>query len=254
MSSERTTKKSREGKAEKKVAIVGFAESWKLAPWDAADVEFWCLNEFWKYAPKWHRWFELHDADTLGVSIRDLSEGEQKRHLEWLAKDHGPDKPIYMQPQFCDGRFPNAVPLPLDRLVAQFGRYFTSSIGYMTALAIADGYDWIGLFGVDLASDVEYQQQRANAEYFVGMAKGMGKTVVLAETSAICKAGHLYGFEKPVAGNAIVDAVKSHRARLQKQHDQAVATLQTLDGAIQEADNVIKLHEYTERGVHLETY
>jgi hypothetical protein len=246
MSSERTDVESREGK---KVAIIGFADSWKAAPWDDPTVECWCLNEFW------NRWFELHDAETLGVSIRDLGEGEQKRHLDWLAKDHGADKPIYMQPQFCDGRYPNAVPLPLDRLIGQFGRYFTSSIGYMTALAIADGYDWIGLYGVDLASDIEYQQQRANAEYFVGIAKGMGKTVVLAETSAICKAGHLYGFEKPLAqGNPIVDAVKKHQANLRKKHDETLATLNTLDGAIQEADNVIKLHEYKERGVTLETY
>jgi hypothetical protein len=250
MSSERT-----ESQPQKKVAIVGFAESWKTAPWDDPTVEFWCLNEFWKYAPKWHRWFELHDADTLGVSIRDLSEGEQKRHLDWLAKNHGPDKPIYMQPQFCDGRFPNAVPFPLERLIGQFGRYFTSSIGYMTALAIADGYDWIGLYGVDLASDIEYQQQRANAEYFVGIAKGMGKTVVLAETSAICKAGHLYGFEKALAqNNPILDAVRNHQAGLKKKHEETLAALNTLDGAIQESENVIKLHEYKERGVKLETY
>lgn len=252
MSSERTESQPHEGK---KVAIIGFAESWKLAPWDDPTVEVWCLNEFWKYAPRWNRWFELHDAETLGVTKRDLSEGEQKRHLEWLSKNHGPDRPIYMQPQFCDGRYPNAVPFPLERLIAQFGRYFTSSIGYMTALAIADGYDWIGLYGVDLASDVEYQQQRANAEYFVGIAKGMGKTVVMAETSAICKAGHLYGFEPAlVAGNPIVSAVKNHKASLEKKHQETLATLNTLDGAIQEAENLIKLHEYKERGVHLETY
>jgi hypothetical protein len=254
MSSERTEGQPQEG--QKKVAIVGFAESWKLAPWDDPSIECWCLNEFWKYAPRWNRWFELHDGDTLGVSKRDaLPEGEQKRHLDWLSRNHGEGKPIYMQPQYCDGRYPNAVPYPLDRMVSMFGRYFTSSIGYMTALAIADGYDWIGLYGIDLASDIEYQQQRANAEYFVGYAKGMGKTVVLAETSAICKAGHLYGFDKPlVEGNQILSAVKAHKAGLQKKHHETLATLNTLDGAIQEAENLIKLHEYKERGVHLETY
>jgi hypothetical protein len=247
MSSERTTGK--------KVAIIGFAESWKQAPWDDPDVEFWCLNEFWKYAPKWHRWFELHDSETLGVSIRDIGEGEQKRHLEWLAKDHGPGKTIYMQPQFCDGRFPNAVAFPLDRLAEQFGRYFTSSIGYMLALAIADDYDWIGLYGVDLASDVEYKYQRANAEYYVGIAKGMGKTVVISDGSAICKAGHLYGYEKGLTtNNPILDAIKSHQATLKKKHEETLAVLNTIDGAIQESENVIKLHEFKERGVKLETY
>src|ERR1051325_153307 len=106
-----------------------------------------------------------------------------------------------MQPQFCDGRFQNAVPMELDRMVNAFGRYFTSSIGYMIAQAILDDYGWIGLFGIDLASDIEYQQQRANAEYLIGIAKGQGRTVITAETSAILKGGHLYGFEKPLATN-----------------------------------------------------
>src|SRR5688572_3270226 len=121
---------------EKKVAICGFAPSWKLAPFDDPEVEIFGLNELWKYLPRWNRWWEVHDAETLGVTKRDLSEGEQKRHLEWLSTNHGEGKPIYMQPQFCDGRFPNAVPYPLEDRCRVFGRYFTSSIGYMLADAI----------------------------------------------------------------------------------------------------------------------
>jgi hypothetical protein len=179
-----------------------------------------------------------------------------KRHLEWLSKNHGPDKPIYMQPQFCDGRFPNAVPMPLDRLVQAFGRYFTSSIGYMVAQALIDDYKWIGLYGIDLSSDIEYQQQRANTEYLIGIARGQGRTVVTADTSAILKAGHLYGFEKPINGaqNPILSAVKAHAGGLRKKHEETLALLNTLDGAIQETDNFLKLHDYQERGCHLPTY
>ncbi len=240
---------------EKKVAIVGFAESWRQAPYDDQSVEIWSLNEFWKYAPRWNRWWEVHDAETLGVSKRDLSEGEQKRHLEWLSKDHGPDRPIYMQPQFCDGRFPNAVPMQLDRMVNRFGKYFTSSIGYMIAQAILDDYGWIGLWGIDLASDEEYRHQRANAEYLIGIARGEGRTVVVAETSAILKGGNLYGFEKSISlNNPILDAVKTHKAALEKKHHEQLAVLNTLDGAIQECENTIKLHEYRERGCTIPTY
>jgi hypothetical protein len=239
---------------QKKVAIIGFAESWKDAPWKDESIEKWCLNEFWKYAPHWHRWFEVHDDETLGVSNRDLGEGDQKRHLEWLAAQK-PGKPIYMLPQFCDGRYPAAVPLPLERLTKAFGRYFTSSIGYMVGLAILDGYDWIGLYGVDLANETEYAQQRANAEYLIGIARGMGKTVVMAETSAICKAGHLYGFEKPLKEqNGILAAVQGHRAGLIKKHEETLALLNTLDGALQECDNFVKLHDFKERGCHVKAY
>ena len=243
------------GGPEKKVAICGFAESYKTAPFEDQTMEVWGLNELWKYLPRWNRWFEIHDADTLGVTKRDLTEGEMKRHLDWLKAPADAGRLIYMQPQFCDGRFPNAVPFPLERLVTQFGRYFTSTIGYMIALAIADGYTWIGLYGIDLASDVEYRHQRANAEYFVGLARGLGRTVVIAPGSAIMQGGHLYGFEAPIgATGGLETAVKTHLTTLKRKHEETLATLNTLDGAIQESDNFLKLMEYKERGVQMETY
>jgi hypothetical protein len=232
----------------KKVALVGFAESWKQAPFNDPSVEIWSLNEFWKYAPRWNRWFELHDADCLGVTKRNLDEGEQRRHLEWLAAQK-PGKPIYMQPQFCDGRFPAAVPYPLEQMIARFGKYFTSTIGYMLALAIAEGYQWIGLYGIDLASDVEYPGQRPNTEYLIGLARGMGRTVVVTETSALLKAGHLYGYEQPIgAHGGLVDLVRKHRATLVKKRDETIAALNTLDGAIQAYDNMLTGATHMERG------
>jgi hypothetical protein len=246
MESREDQEQPREGK---KVALLGFAESWKTAPFDDPTVEIWGLNELWKYLPRWNRWFELHDAETLGVTKRDLSDGEQKRHIEWMMRQPA-DKPIYMQPQFCDGRFPGAVPYPLDAMVARFGKYFTSSIGYMLALAIAEGYTWIGMYGIDLASDVEYQQQRPNAEYFIGLARGMGITVEIAPTSALLKAGHLYGYEKPIGEQGQLAATtRAHLGILRKEFDKALATMNTLEGAMQANENMLKLIDYTERGV-----
>lgn len=235
----------------KKVAIIGFAESWKEAPFTDPSIEVWGLNELWKYVPRWDRWFELHDDETLGVTKRDQTEGEQKRHLDWL-RQQPPEKPIYMQPQFCDGRFPGARPYPLEAMIGRFGRYFTSTIGYMVALAIEEGFDWIGLYGVDLASDQEYPGQRPNTEYYIGIARGMGKTVEIAKTSALLKAGSLYGYEKPLGEQGrIAAATKSHLKSLIEKRDQAVATMNTLDGAIQANENILKLFEYGERGVHI---
>lgn len=253
MSSERTEGQPPEGI--KKVALVGFAESWKEAPFDDHSIDIVGLNELWKYVPRWTHWFEVHDAETLGITKRNLEEGEQKRHLEWL-QSQPPGKPIYMQPQFCTEKIPAAVPMPLDAMIARTGlRYFTSSIGYMIAWALLNDYQWIGLYGIDLASDVEYVHQRPNAEYLIGLARGEGRTVVMAESSAICKAGHLYGFEKPLGeGGGIVDAVKNHKAMLTKKHDETLAMLNTLEGAMQETDNFIQLHEFKERGVTLRTY
>ncbi len=231
----------------RKVAIVGFADSWKEAPFTDESYEIWGLNELHKYVPRWNRWFELHDASTLGVTTRDLSEGEQKRHLDWLAKQEG--KPIYMQPQFCDGRFPAAVPLPLQDLIDKFGRYFTSTIGYMVGMALLENYDVIELYGIDLASDVEYPQQRPNTEYLIGIGRGMGKTVTVCESSALLKAGHLYGYEQaPAKAGGIIDAVIVHEKSLNEQREKALVTLNTIDGALQAYNNVRKFAEYKERG------
>lgn len=254
MSSQRTSQEPREGK---KVALCGFAESYKSAPFNDPTIEVWGLNELHKYLPRWDRWFEVHDDQTLGVSKRDLSEGEMKRHLDWLSRDHGPNKPIYMLPQFCgSGRFPNAVPLPLEDLLACFkrGRYYTSTIAYMIAMAIMDGYSWIGMFGIDLASDTEYGNQRPCAEYYTGLAEGLGIEVVIAPDSAMCKAGHLYGFEQPLKANPMFDAVRAHLGNLRKKHEETLALANTLDGAMQECENILKFPGFTERGVTLKTY
>lgn len=237
----------------KKVAIIGFADSWKLAPWDDPTVEIWSLNEFHKYAPRWDRWFEQHDGETIGITARNLDEGEQKRHLEWL-KAQPAGKPIYMQAEFCNGQFPAAVEYPLKQMIDTFGRYFTSTIGYMLALAIDEGYEWIGLYGVDLASDVEYPGQRPNTEYLVGIARGKGITVEIAKTSALLRSSHLYGYEKPPQDNKLLTAMKGHRGNLEKRRDEAIATLNTLDGAIQECDNIEKYYAFTARGCQIETF
>ena len=254
MSSERTETPAPE--ATKKVALLGFAESWKNAPFDDQTIEVWGLNELHKYLPRWNRWFEVHDADTLGITKRDLSEGEQKRHLEWLARDHGAGKRIYMQPQFCDGRFPNAVPWPLDEMAqkSKRGRYYTSSIAMMLHQAIVDGYRWIGLYGIDLASDSEYGDQRPCAEYYVGLAEGMGIEVHIDAGAAMCKAAHVYAFEKPPTEHPMLDIVRNHVAGLKKKHDETLALLNTLDGAMQECDNFLKMPVFMQRGVQLKTY
>lgn len=242
---------STEPREGRKVAIVGFAESWKQTPFADESMEVWGLNELHKYIPRWDRWFELHDADTLGVTVRDLSEGEQKRHLEWLSREHG--KPIYMQPQFV-GRFPNAVAYPLDEMIAAFGKYFTSSIGYMLALAISEGFGWIGLYGVDLASDVEYPHQRPNTEYLVGIARGRGIHVEIAPGGAINKSSYLYGYEKEPAANPLVAKIQKRLDGITKKRDETIAVLNTLDGSQQELMNLLKVFEYEARGCQVTGY
>ena len=45
----------------------------------------------------------------------------------------------------------------------------------------------IGLWGIDLAEDGEWEYQRANNEYYIGVAEGMGIKVTLPEGSMLKK-------------------------------------------------------------------
>jgi hypothetical protein len=77
--------------------------------------------------------------------------------------------------------------------------YFNNSISWMLALAIAEGFEEIGIYGVDMALDgvtgAEYNHQRPSCEYFLGIAWGRGIRVHLPETSELLKCAYLYGFD-----------------------------------------------------------
>jgi len=194
--------------ATRRIALLGFARTYVDAPFADPTVCIVGMNELYKLIPRWDVWFELHDTAYLGKTARAETPDEPTRHLEWL-RAQAPDKPIYMLRRYDE--IPASVPYPLEAMTARFGRYFTSTVGYMLAWAIEEIVqqradprvpepgEWIGLFGIDLASGTEYEQQRPNAEYLVGYARGLGITVDVPETAAILHAAGLYGFEPPPA-------------------------------------------------------
>lgn len=118
--------------------------------------------------------FEMHD--------RSLWERRGEEYLDLLKSS---DVPIVMQQQYED--IPNSVPFPLQDAIVEFGDYFNSSIAYMLALAILEGHDEIEIYGVDNLTDSEFAYERPCNEYFIGMAKGMGLDVKIAEGSHLLK-------------------------------------------------------------------
>jgi len=65
----------------------------------------------------------------------------------------------------------------------------------MIAMAIFEGYQEIGVWGVDMAVGTEYVNQRPSCEYFVGLARGAGIRVYIPPASDLCKTRFLYAFE-----------------------------------------------------------
>ena len=179
-----------------KVAIIGFAPSWKEGPFDSSpdDTEIWCLNEMYKVAPeiknfRAERWFEIHDPYSKSKST--------KEHHGFLKSC---SVPLYMQKHYEE--FPSSIAFPKDEIMKFFdekgykgSKYFTNSISWFIALAIMEGFKTVSVYGIDMATDSEYGWQRPSCEYWIGLAEGMGIEVIVPPSSDLLKCTQLYAFE-----------------------------------------------------------
>lgn len=202
--------------AKKKICIVGFAPGKEDAPFDDPSFEFWGVNEMYmaKDVKKIDVLFELHD-------YKWICEGKRyKDHIKWLQDQR--EIPLLMQKHFDD--IPNSVPFPRREIEEEFGAYFTNTISWEIALAIKIGAEEIHIYGVNMATDIEYQSQRPSCEYYIGLARGKGIKVYLPPESDLLKAFYSYGFE---------DGELSYMSqRLQKMEAEQAAKRQMFDNQI----------------------
>lgn len=82
---------------------------------------------------------------------------------------------------------------PVQRMLAQYGPVFGSSIAWMMALAIDEKYDRINIYGVDMATRVEYMEQRDTFFYMCGRAEAVGIEVYIPEDSRTFFKDRIYG-------------------------------------------------------------
>jgi hypothetical protein len=183
------------------VCIVGFADGHRhLAPFHDPDLEFWGLNRLHVELPDapWSRWFELHSLPMFYGP--DAPSGFDKQHIEWMRTA---DIPIYVRSSdlhvAAEWQVPTATPYPLERATAEFRPYFTNSVSWLLAMAIAMGFEAIHMYGVDMAQDSvlqkEYREQRPSCEYFIGLAEGKGVPVYMPANADLLVTSHLYGFD-----------------------------------------------------------
>lgn len=207
---------------QQRVAIVGFAESSVgQAPYQDDTWDIWGLNQLWQQIPRWSLWFDLHPRYMID---------RHPQHVAWMQQQQ---QPILMQQHYAD--IPSSVPFPKQELVTHFGDYFTSTIAWMLALAIAQGYQQIGVWGVDMLGDGEYEYQRACCDYLIGYARGQGIAVHVADDSALCKGPGLYGYEwLPHKDARPLRRIKKRKRYLQAEKDKALRVIYQTDGAIDE--------------------
>jgi len=167
----------------KNILILGTApSSLPLAPVGSPDWEVWSCSPGTYHMPNIDRFFELHRWEP-GVPWFS------PEYVSFLENFQGQ---VVMTSQVPTVK--NCTLLDHEHLVSKYGPYFfTSSIAWMIAMAIEEGADKIGLFGVDMANATEYKDQRLGCQYFCSLAKSMGIEVGVPPESDLLRPAPLYG-------------------------------------------------------------
>lgn len=163
-----------------KVAIIGlWSETHDLAPWDDNAWEKWGVT--WDSDVfRLDRAFEIHPAqEWKGYAPKDYID-----RLQMLPK-------LYLQ--HAHPELPNAIAFP-DEVEKTTGGGESSSVAYAMALAIHEGAEEIGLWGIAMEGRDEYGYQRENMCYLIGLARGKGIKVHIPEQSSLCKYSGQFGY------------------------------------------------------------
>jgi hypothetical protein len=172
-----------------KIALMGSApSSINLLPFGNKEWKVWgCSPGALIHGDKAIVWFEIHRYEP---GQPWFSEG----YCNFLKNFNGP---VYMAQKVPD--IPNCVPLPVDALVKKYSPYwFNSTLSWMAALAIeemerAEGPHKLGFWGVDMAANEEYYNQKLGCIYFAQLAASKGIEVGVPPESDLFVPPPLYG-------------------------------------------------------------
>lgn len=167
----------------RKIAILGSAvSSVGFAPLHDPSWEIWACSPANKGIPRCDVWFELHNLEVK----------RREGLAEWL--EYLKQQPcVYMQKAYPD--FPGSVEYPLKQMLEKWGPFWwTSQISYMIALAMEQKPEAIGLYGVDMAANSEYNQQRLACQFFIREILQTDIKLVVPPESDILEPAPLYGY------------------------------------------------------------
>jgi len=230
-------------KPAKKICILGTApSSYKLAPFHDESWEVWGLTLLYRDIPRWDRWFELHSLKTLEETFADH---EYMQYVKWMSEQ---TKPVFTFKE--QEELPNSVIYPKEEMVQMFGKFFfSSSIAWMLALAIYelqqhDGPKQLGIWGVDMSQEQEYDHQRKECQHFLTLARHFGIEVYLPPESDLNRHKPLYPWEDPktplrlkmeARENELIERVNRADATMRTTNDE----LQFLKGALEDVRYVL---------------
>ena len=184
----------------RRVALVGTGHGHQLAP-DKGEV--WCMNDLGCFRYCTMLW-DMHDFDWTDeenyAHYSHMSEEISDEEIWKRVKSRA--KRFKIIADFCNK---NRVPLmsvkkyarvktsygyPLrkviehfDKPVHQSGDYLNSALSQCMSYAIYRGFTHIDLFGINVEMGTEWIYQRGAVEYWIGLARGMGRVVTISGTT-----------------------------------------------------------------------
>lgn len=202
----------------KRCAILGTAPTWKMCPWGDRGLHIFGLNDAHVLGyPRVDAWWDLHppshwffydkahpptaDQVPVGTYLRPVG------HKDWI-KHAG--IPVFLHEARAD--WPTTVTFPKDKVldfwkpywplrmdrkgvISEGKDYEASSPAWMYMWAVMEGYREIGIYGIHLATEWEYLQQRPNLEFLMGVGAGLGVKHIIPARAPICQGTFQYGYE-----------------------------------------------------------
>jgi len=163
----------------------------------ASDWELWGVNNLYAGFPsvQFSRWFEIHEFSCeRGIFTRRGRPYFGNQSINRYLKDlDALNIPVYMLKPYK--RIKRSVKFSFREIMRKYGGYFGCSFAWMVALAIEEGAEEIGFFGVSLSGN-EYYYQRPSVEYLIGLAKGQGIKIFIDETSSLLKSNYSYAYKE----------------------------------------------------------
>ncbi len=170
----------------RKIAIVGGAPTRRLAPYDDESWDIWAFSSLRLNTPRVTRWFEMHAPGDLATQLT-RSTAQRRSYVEYVRFLKNLSCPLVAQRRWP--QLPHSVEYPLKAALRTFGRCFSSTVSYMIALALLEGCDVIGVWGVHLTAGTVYARQRPGVEYLLGVSAPAGCRRIFAARVSSARAG-----------------------------------------------------------------
>lgn len=168
------------------MALVGTAPTIAYTPWDDPSWEIWAHASSANRCKRVDRYFDPHPR----FCFEEQQKNGFRNYYDWLKACQ---IPVYMQERNAD--IPASVRIPRERILGEFRRYVKSTGAWMVGLAMLEGVDTLGLYGMHYEHQIERKEQRENFLYWLGLFEGRGGRLVIPPGAPLLSDTKLYGYD-----------------------------------------------------------